>query len=650
MRRWMLISMLLFITITANSDDFSRKIAQVKNGTLKEARAIWWGFDKEDATKCLQEAINSGVKKLWVDNVGYDWIVGPIKVSSNLEIIFADGVVVRAKAGEFKNRSDCLFDISDRTNVTLRGKGKVRFVMNKDDYQNPELYTKGEHRHTINIYNSRNVLVQNLQLESSGGDGVYVGSGGQGEGSRNITLDRLICLNHYRQGISVTGVENLLIKNCQFNETSGTAPQCGIDYEPNYPEFSLVNCVAVNCEFNRNAEAGINLSLNKLDATSRPVSISFRNCRVTGNKIGIRIISTGSGTPVGSGKIEFVNCMIADNQYSVAISEHRVKNLSLIFKNTVIDNRKAKGEAMRISSGCSENITGLRIETLTVIDDMARQPIKFFSQFSNGLVDSAVTGVKMRNSTGKEISFDSKAFLKANAPFPFKTIPLGLKALKPLNNIGRAAGSNLRFREKNDYLLWANAGQKILIKFANKPVHYFEGSFYRSPLEVIVWNPCGTIADKFGIPFDDTVEYMFNATETGVYRFSIDARSQTVSIETDAPGQGFAADKPLYLFGCSGQLYFWVPAGVKKIMIEAGGVPLEPSSVVLLDAEGRQVDTGVEMEGSKVLQATREDVSKPEIWSIKFSAKKLFLRIGVPLVPIFFTDPDNALVPKPNDI
>jgi len=56
--------MLLFITITANSDDFSRKIAQVKNGTLKEARAIWWGFDKEDATKCLQEAINSGVKKL----------------------------------------------------------------------------------------------------------------------------------------------------------------------------------------------------------------------------------------------------------------------------------------------------------------------------------------------------------------------------------------------------------------------------------------------------------------------------------------------------------------------------------------------------------------------------------------------------------
>src|SRR5690242_5134838 len=51
------------------------KIAQVKSGTLKTANASWWGFDKDDATQCLQDAINSGVSKLIVDNTGSDWII-----------------------------------------------------------------------------------------------------------------------------------------------------------------------------------------------------------------------------------------------------------------------------------------------------------------------------------------------------------------------------------------------------------------------------------------------------------------------------------------------------------------------------------------------------------------------------------------------
>src|SRR5690606_32194489 len=79
------------------------KIAQVKAGTLHTANASWWGFDQNDATACLQNAIDSGVSTLIVDNTGSDWIVNkPIQLASHQKIIFQDGVVIQAKKGAFK--------------------------------------------------------------------------------------------------------------------------------------------------------------------------------------------------------------------------------------------------------------------------------------------------------------------------------------------------------------------------------------------------------------------------------------------------------------------------------------------------------------------------------------------------------------------
>lgn len=616
------------------------------------ARVSQWGYDKADATPCLRAAMGSGAKTLLVDNIGSEWVLGPIQVSSNLEIIFADGVVVRAKKGDFQKPSDSLFDIKGQRNVTLRGEGRVRLVMNKADYQDPSRYKLGGHRHTVNIVNSQNVLIQNLTLQSSGGDGVYVGSSGEGEGAKNVTLDKLVCLDHHRQGISVTGAENLLITDCKFNDTKGTAPQCGIDYEPNYARFSLVNCVARRCDFDGNADAGVSISLHQLDATSKPVSILFENCRMRGNQTGVQIISTGLATPQGAGRIEFDGCTIADTAgSSLSISEHQVDNLALVFRNLVIDNRKSNAEAVRISSGQTKNLTGLKIEGLTAIDDHERAPLRFISRFSNGLVDPVVSGVKTRNSAGVETPLDCAAFVRQSAPPPadqaFRTVPLNFDTLRPVADQGRDAGGNLRFRQKSEYLQWAKAGQKFTITFTNKPVHRFELKAYRAPLEVVVRCPSRAVVGRFGIPFDGAFDYTLDAAETGVYRFEIDARMQTASVKTDAPGQAFSAAEPLYVFGCSGRLYFHVPAGVKDIRIEAGGSPHEASTVYLLDPQGKQVDAGVKLEGSRILQATRPDASAAEIWSIRFTAAKLFLRIGAPLAPLFSSDPANLLLAAP---
>ncbi len=50
-------------------------IDAIAAGTRTEARASWWGFDPDDATGALQAAINSGAKRVIVDNVGKPWTV-----------------------------------------------------------------------------------------------------------------------------------------------------------------------------------------------------------------------------------------------------------------------------------------------------------------------------------------------------------------------------------------------------------------------------------------------------------------------------------------------------------------------------------------------------------------------------------------------
>lgn len=623
--------------------------AAVEAGHLREARASWWGFDANDSTACLQAAIDSGVRKLVVDRQASDWIVGPIKVASDIEVVFEDRVVIRSKKGAF-GKNDRLFDIENRKNVVMRGQGRVVFMMDQASTY-PHDHEPGQ-RHTIRIFSSRNIRIENLTVRSSGGDGVYVGYSPQAWTAENIVIARVISENHPRQAISVTGAKNLLLKDCVFNNTHGVAPQCGIDIEPNYAAGGIVNFVAENCAFNGNAFAGIIVSLSTLNETSEPVSIRFQNCQVWSNETGIAVYNTGSGTPPLPGRIEFIDCKIGGTtNNSLSVSQHRVTNMAVVFRGLTIDNRGSAFEGVRLSSSRPENLCGLVLKNITVIDDADRPPMRFISRFGNGLAGAVVQNVKTVRSDGTEIVFDTEAFLTASAPDPvaqaFRTLAIESARLRPVSEHGTAAGGKIRCRGRNVYFHYARAGQAIQMRFTNKPVHRYESRVYRDPLEVTVFNPVGMKVGTFGIPYDETFNYTLQAGEPGVYRFEVDARTQTVSVETEAPGQGWAAAENLYLFGCSGRLYFQVPAGVAAIRIEAGGAPREASTVHLLDPDGNPVDAGINLEGSQILKADRSDASKTEVWSIRFSASKLWLRLGAPLIPVLSTAPENLLVPVP---
>ena len=155
---------LSFMTFLTAAQVDSSKIAEVKKGIRTQADASWWGYDENDATTCLQNAINSGVKKLVIPNMGKPWYLSkPVKFVGNQEIVFAKGTVIEAKKGAFKSVWLGLFWGQNAENLIVRGEGNNVLRMHINDYNNRKLYKVSEWRHGIFLSGCKNVKISNLQ-------------------------------------------------------------------------------------------------------------------------------------------------------------------------------------------------------------------------------------------------------------------------------------------------------------------------------------------------------------------------------------------------------------------------------------------------------------------------------------------------------
>ncbi len=305
----MAVLVLLPLAAYAAGEVNQKMIDAVKSGKARTAKASWWGFEADDSTDALQAAIRSGAKRVVVENLGKPWIVRPIRLAGDQEIVFEPGVEVLAKRGEFVGGDDCLFRADNARNITLTGRGAT-LRMRRDDYAKPP-YKKAEWRMVLSFCSCTNVTVQGLTLAESGGDGIYLGTATKGVTNKDITIRDVICDGNYRQGISVITAENLLIENSVMRNTAGTNPQSGIDFEPNKPTECLKNVIVRNCRTENNRGDGYQFYLNLMDATSEPVSVRFEKCVSVGETGSSAYVSTlNSPEKAVAGKIEFVDCTL----------------------------------------------------------------------------------------------------------------------------------------------------------------------------------------------------------------------------------------------------------------------------------------------------------------------------------------------------
>lgn len=410
------------VLLAQASVDHASQLAQVKAGTLKTANASWWGFNKEDATDCLQNAINSGVSKLIVDNMGSDWIVNkPIKLVSNQQIVFADGVVVQAKEDCFHGNNDSLFVAAGLSNIEMIGEGKAVLRMRKEDYLDATRYSKAEWRMGVSLQDVTNFTMRNLTVANTGGDGIYVGASADGA-CKNILVENCIFDGNSRQGISVISVDGFIVRNSKFINTDGTNPQAGIDFEPNHPGQQLSNCVMENSLFANNTGGGIDIYAVNLDGNTPPISIIVNDCKIVGNSVGLSATTTRSGDNPLTGKVLFNNCTF--DQQKIQINNPLVQGVQFTFKNCDLDFRGYKGSLTGNSApiilGTDSSIQeplvgGVHFDNTTVWEDAYAMPITLNMRKGgfgyNPYLSSQIDGSLFVQTDRQRIPVDIKSFL-----------------------------------------------------------------------------------------------------------------------------------------------------------------------------------------------------------------------------------------------
>ena len=339
-------------------------VQEVLAGKRTVANATWWGFNKEDSTVALQAAINSGASKVIVPYMGSEWVVQPIELVSNQEIVFEEGVIVEAisnrikpnsfviyflksvwhtKENEYK-RGDALFRATCKSNIILKGYGAV-LRMKKKEYMAER--NTSEYRHVINLRSCRNITIKGLTLKDSGGDGIFIGRYHQYPGVKyyceNILIKDVTCDNNLRCGIAVISVDGLIIENCVLKNTIGSWPQAGIDFEPNWEVERLKNVIVRNTKFTNNRSLGLIISIRNLTSKSADVDMIFENLRITDIKgrrptayAGIMVTHSG-GDDGADGLIKFKNVTIENMENGTRIEKS--KNSPLVsFENCVWKN------------------------------------------------------------------------------------------------------------------------------------------------------------------------------------------------------------------------------------------------------------------------------------------------------------------------
>lgn len=138
----------------------------------------------------------------------------------------------------------------------------------------------GEWGHGIQIVGASRVTVRDMRIADCWGDGLYVGTrknaGGARTASNDVVIDGVVATGNRRQGLSIGGARNVWVRNSEFSNTAGTAPECGIDIEPDAPDMAT-DVRIEHCRLHDNAAFG-------LQVFRRTQGVTVADCTIANNR------------------------------------------------------------------------------------------------------------------------------------------------------------------------------------------------------------------------------------------------------------------------------------------------------------------------------------------------------------------------------
>ena len=253
-----------------------------------------------------------------------------VKLRSYMMLQLDPSAVLKAKPNSSEQYNVVLVD--SRTNVEIAG-GQI---MGERDQH---VGTTGEGGHCIRIRGSQHVTVRDIRLSKGWGDGMTVGPKPRYQQnylySQDVAIANIVCTENRRNGLSIGNVLGIQVWDSEFSYTNGTAPQCGIDVEPDKDIDGNGYCDQVlisNCSMSHNARYGVNV-------WKRARNVTITGCSIDNNQT-CGIVTTGLNG------IKFSNNQVHDNQSTGMYIKDGTNGLG-ISDNTFYRNYLKQGAVVR---------------------------------------------------------------------------------------------------------------------------------------------------------------------------------------------------------------------------------------------------------------------------------------------------------------
>lgn len=256
---------------------------------------------------------------------------------SNTKITISKNATLKAITNNLDEYS--ILKLDNVENVTISG-GII--------YGDRETHTgtTGEWGHCIYIKNSKNITLKDIILKNSWGDGLYI------NGGTNINTENLITDNVRRNGYSLISVDGFHSLNDLIQNTNGTAPESGVDIEPNTNTEKIKNVIFDNLQTKNNNKSGFLIYIFNLDDTSDNIDITLNNYHDEESRVGITI----SKNEKIEGNININNPVLIKNLNSAIRMEdlnYNDKSKVLIYRPQIIKCNTNNNTTSKYGSGIS---------------------------------------------------------------------------------------------------------------------------------------------------------------------------------------------------------------------------------------------------------------------------------------------------------
>ena len=253
------------------------------------------------------------------------------------------------------------------------------------------------------------MLIQDLTIEKTGGDGIYLGATWDKHPNLHVVIRRVNCNDNHRQGISVISAEELLIEDCRLRNTDGTDPRAGIDFEPNSPDDSLINCVVRHCIAENNAGTGYQICPQSMSSRSKPISIYLENCVSRSNKQhAIHLCSAPKDPPGGLLRITHL-VSENDGMAGLSVQFNPYNAVRIEMEDTVIRDSARKDtffHSIYVQGADSGPAGNIHFKNVTIKDDLDRSFIRIRNRKGDKLKDVTGDIILERNGRKETIIID----------------------------------------------------------------------------------------------------------------------------------------------------------------------------------------------------------------------------------------------------